>query len=80
MKKISDLRGPQGQSIRFQGHCTSNYSYMKNYGKFGLLVQLAFKRHQFQHFWSSGYGDMVVFVLASAAILAKIGKKGLDTS
>ena len=42
--------------ISRQGHCTSNYSYMKNYGKFGLLVQLAFQRHQFQHI---GLGPVV---------------------
>ena len=54
----------------------SNWSYIKNDGKYGLLMELAFHRHQYQQIWPSGYGDIDVFVSARGAILVKIAKKG----
>ena len=78
--------GPQGQSkdlkVKVKVKISKSWHFKlllhEKYGKFGLLVQLVFQRHQFQHFGSSGYGEIVVFVLTGASILAKVGKKDVS--
>ena len=62
---------------RSEGHIPFYCSNIKNNSRFGFLVQLAVQWHKFEHNRPSGYRDMVIFVLAGAAILCEIAKNGL---
>jgi hypothetical protein len=53
---------------RSKGHHSLRHFYVKNKGRFGILVE--FQKYLFQQFWPIGYWVMVIWIMAAMPILA----------